>query len=375
MRFSQLFPNRSITVLQNRYSHATLRVASAFSTAASQSPSNARAASISFLGLGRMGSEMAYNLFSKRHALAREEERSIDTIDQSFVVCDAVPEAARAFVRNFQSQFPRSKIRIVETPEEAAMASATVITMLPSSPQVRTVYTGTHGVLSALRTLPPEDRAQTLCIDSTTLDVEVARQVASEVINMGAQMVDAPVSGGVAGAKAGTLTFLVGGSEAAFKLASPFLEHMGRRIVHCGGAGSGLAAKICNNLMLGVEQVVTAEAMLLGQRLGVRPEVLADVIGSSTGACWSMSKNNPVPAATPGIAPPSERDFEGGFATALMIKDVGLAKESAERMGVSLPLGAAAERVYEAATKDLPELTRKDFSSVYRYLESLSMRK
>ena len=124
----------------------------------------------------------------------------------------------------------------------------------------------------------------------------------------------------MAGAKAGTLTFLVGGTEAAFKLACPFLEHMGRRIVHCGGAGSGLAAKICNNLMLGVEQVVTAEAMLLGQRLGVRPEVLADVIGSSTGACWSMSKNNPVPAATPGIAPPSERDFEGGFATALMIK-------------------------------------------------------
>lgn len=125
---------------------------------------------------------------------------------------------------------------------------------------------------------------------------------------------------GVTGAKAGTLTFLVGGNEAAYSLASPILTHMGRRIVHCGAPGSGLVAKICNNLMLGVQQVVTAEAMLLGQRLGIRPDVLADVVGCSTGACWSMSVNNPVPAATPGASPPSERKFEGGFATALMIK-------------------------------------------------------
>lgn len=320
-----------------------------------------------------MGSEMAYNLFSMRHARAREAN-AVNT-DSNFVVCDAIPEAAHAFARHFQSQFPRSKVRVVETPEEATLASSTVITMLPSSPQVRTVYTAANGVLAALRNLPPHERKQTLCIDSTTLDVEVARQVASEVTEAGAKIVDAPVSGGVAGAKAGTLTFLVGGDEAAFTLASPILAHMGRRLVHCGGAGSGLAAKICNNLMLGVEQTVTAEAMLLGQRLGVRAEVLADVIGSSTGACWSMSQNNPVPGARPGVNTPSERGFEGGFATALMIKDMGLAKESAERTGVSLPLGAAAQEIYEEAIKEMPELAQKDFSSVYRYLEGLSVKK
>jgi 3-hydroxyisobutyrate dehydrogenase len=212
--------------------------------------------------------------------------------------------------------------------------------MLPSSPHVRQVYLDSRGIVPTLRSLSPVDAPDTLCIDSTTLDVQVGRDVAAEVHSVGAGMVDAPVSGGmltlririqqwfmfiwsfpgVTGAKAGTLSFLVGGNKQSFGRASPILALMGQRIIHCGPAGSGLAAKICNNLMLGVEQIVAAEAMLLGQRLGLEPAVLASVINNSTGACWSSSVNNPVPGALPDKSPPCERGFEGGFATELMIK-------------------------------------------------------
>ena len=136
-------------------------------------------------------------------------------------------------------------------------------------------------------------------------------------------MVDAPVSGGVAGAKAGTLSFLVGGRRNAFNLAYPFLTHMGQRVIYCGDSGAGLVAKICNNLILGVQQIVVAEGMLLGQKLGLDPKVLASVINSATGACWSSSVNNPVPGALTDKSPPFERDYEGGFATSLMLKVSG----------------------------------------------------
>jgi len=147
---------------------------------------------------------------------------------------------------------------------------------------------------------------------------------------------------------------------------------MGGRLIHCGPAGAGLAAKICNNLMLGVEQIVTAEAMLLGQKLGVAPHVLADVINSSTGACWACSVNNPVPAAVPDKSPPCEREYEGGFATALMLKDMGLAADSASLAETPLPLGTAAQKIYEDALRRQPDLARKDFSSVYKYLQTFS---
>ena len=203
----------------------------------------------------------------------------------------------------------------------AAAISETIVTMLPSSPHVQKVYaTEDGGIIPALQSLTHEDLTSTLCIDSTTLDVEVARSVAKEVNNAGATMVDAPVSGGVAGAKAGTLSFLVGGTEPAFERVSPILSRMGKRIMHCGPSGAGLAAKICNNMLLGVQQIAVAEAMLLGQKLGLEPVVLADVINNSTGACWSSSVNNPVPGALPDKEPPCARDFEGGFATSLMLK-------------------------------------------------------
>ncbi|KAJ7771772.1 3-hydroxyisobutyrate dehydrogenase [Mycena metata] len=317
--------------------------------------------STSFIGLGRMGSEMAYNLFSKQLAVKQESR---------FVVCDALPAAAAAFRQSFTATFPGCDIEIAATPEEATLASELIVTMLPSSTHVDAVYNGneTGGIIPTLRGLPPALARTTVCIDSTTLDVDVSRAVSASVIATGASMVDAPVSGGVTGAKAGTLAFLVGGTPDAFQAVQPILSLMGQRIVHCGPAGAGLGAKICNNLILGVQQVVVAEAMILGQKMGLDPAVLSSVIGSSTGACWSISVNNPVPTALPAASPPCERDYEGGFATVLMEKDMGLASDIASKTGTALPLGDAARRLYEEMIKQQPELARKDFSSVYRFL-------
>ncbi|CCM03860.1 uncharacterized protein FIBRA_06010 [Fibroporia radiculosa] len=319
-----------------------------------------RASSISFIGLGRMGSEMAYNLFSRTLAESGGSAR--------FVVCDARQVVSESFVANFEKQFPGSRVDVVSCPEEALVASQTVVTMLPSSPHVRNVYLESGGIVPALLSLPQEAVQSTLCIDSTTLDVEVARAVAQDISMTGAKIVDAPVSGGVTGAKAGTLSFLVGGTQGAFDSAKPTLSNMGKKIIHCGPSGSGLAAKICNNLVLGVHQIVVAEAMLLGQKLGLGAQVLASVINSSTGACWASSVNNPVPGSIPDKSPPCERDFEGGFATSLMLKDMGLAKDIANSAKTPLPLGSAAEQIYSDVIQHDPDLANKDFSSVYRYL-------
>jgi len=321
---------------------------------------HARSRTTAFVGLGRMGFEMAYNLFSK--SLVESGGAA------QFVVCDAREESARAFASNIASQFPGAKLDVVATPAEAVLASQTIVTMLPSSPHVRQVYAEPNGIIPALRELAAGDAHSTLCIDSTTLDVEVARSTAAEVHQTGATMVDAPVSGGVAGAKAGTLSFLVGGTEEAFRRVSPILSHMGKRIIHCGPSGAGLGAKICNNLVLGVQQIVVGEAMLLGQKLGLDPAVLAGVINSSTGACWSCSVNNPVVGALSDKAPPCTRDYEGGFATALMLKDMGLATEIADTFSSPMPLGEAAEKIYADVIEEAPEYANKDFSSVYQYL-------
>ncbi|OCH95574.1 3-hydroxyisobutyrate dehydrogenase [Obba rivulosa] len=319
---------------------------------------------LGFIGLGRMGSEMAYNLFSRTLVESGGSTR--------FTVCDARQEVAERFVRKFADQFPGAKVDVLSTPAEVAAVSGTLITMLPSSPHVRSAYTEDDGIVPALMKLSPESAKSTLCIDSTTLDVEAARQVAAHVAKTGAIMVDAPVSGGVAGAKAGTLSFLVGGTNTAFELATPILAHMGGRIIYCGSSGAGLVAKICNNLVLGVQQIVVAESMLLGQKLGLDPQVLAAVINSSTGACWACSVNNPVPGAVPEKSPPCERDYEGGFATTLMLKDMGLAKDIADSVGTPLPLGQTAEQIYADVVREDPELADRDFSSVYRYLRLAS---
>ncbi|KAF9001942.1 NAD binding domain of 6-phosphogluconate dehydrogenase-domain-containing protein [Cyathus striatus] len=316
-----------------------------------------------FIGLGRMGYEMAYNLFSKQ---------IVDNPHSQFVVCDAIPDAAQSFRTSFLNKFPAANLAIVNSPADAAaLGSQVIITMLPSSPQVQQVFSG--AIIPFLQTSKLTAQ-NTLCIDSTTLDVNVARDVAVEVGKTGAKMVDAPVSGGVTGAKAATLSFLVGGTKESFTLSHPILSHMGSRIIHCGASGSGLSAKICNNvqlshlLILGVQQIIVAEGMLLGQRLGLNPAILAAVINSSTGSCWSSSVNNPVPSALPDKSPPCEREYEGGFATTLMLKDMGLATSIAGSSGTPLPLGKVAEEIYADVVKKQPELARKDFSSVYKFL-------
>ncbi|KZT74200.1 3-hydroxyisobutyrate dehydrogenase [Daedalea quercina L-15889] len=329
----------------------------------SLTPPTTRPHSVSFIGLGRMGSPMAYNLFSKAVAETKGGTR--------FVVCDARTAVSEAFASNFAKEFPGTQIDLVNSPEEALFASQTVITMLPSTPHVRNVYAEAGGILPALLKIPREAAHATLCIDSTTLDVETARVVAASVGKLGARMVDAPVSGGVPGAQAGTLSFLVGGTKTAYDLAKPTLEWMGKNIIYCGASGAGLAAKICNNLVLGVQQIVVSEAMLLGQKLGLEPQVLASVINSSTGACWASSTNNPVPGTVPDKSPPCERDYEGGFATRLMLKDMGLAIDIAEATKTPLPLGSAAGEIYSEVIEDDPDTAEKDFSAVYRYLRLL----
>ncbi|KAF8797846.1 hypothetical protein BYT27DRAFT_7123847 [Phlegmacium glaucopus] len=318
-----------------------------------------RSRATSFIGLGRMGYQMAYNLFSKQHVKEK---------DWRFVICDVVPDASRAFRAEFMKQYPNAQLSIADTPEEATLNSSCVITMLPSSPQVKSVYSQIIPVLQKLNASSTLE-TRTLFIDSTTLDVDIAREIASSVVNAGAQMVDAPVSGGVTGAKAGTLSFLVGGTEEVFQISQPILSFMGERIIYCGPSGSGLAAKICNNLVLGVQQIVVAEAMLLGQELGLNSSVLASVINNSTGACWASSVNNPVPSALVDKSPPCERDYVGGFATSLMLKDMGLASNVAQQRKSPLPLGEAAKEIYAKAIEKRPELASRDFSSVYRFLK------
>jgi len=301
---------------------------------------------------------MAYNLFSKQYVQAN---------DSRFIVCDVNPDTAHSFCTSFASNYPSAQISYAETPEQATLMSSQIMTMLPSSPEVKSVYSGS--IIPTLQKLHKDPSQDTFCIDSTTLDVDVAREVASNVSKLGVQMIDAPVSGGVTGATAGTLSFLVGGTEESFKAALPILSLMGQRIIHCGPSGAGLAAKICNNLVLGVEQIVVAEAMLLGQGLGLDPAVLASVINSSTGSCWSSSVNNPVPSALSDKTPPCERDYEGGFATSLMLKDMGLATDVARQRQSPLPLGEAAKKLYAKVVEERPELSKKDFSSVYRFLK------
>ncbi|KAI0811243.1 6-phosphogluconate dehydrogenase, partial [Irpex lacteus] len=289
------------------------RLLTSLSRSYSTHPSHAghRHQTTAFIGLGRMGHEMAFNLFSRT---------LVESGGSAHFVCDVVRN-------NFHHHFPGAKIEVV-----TFQLIQTVVTMLPSSPHVQKVYASeAGGIIPALHSKGGH--------------------------KLGATMVDAPVSGGVAGAKAGTLSFLVGGTEPAFDRVSPILSRMGKRIMYCGPSGAGLARRYEQH-----------EAMLLGQKLGLEPAVLADVINNSTGACWASSVNNPVPGALPDKEPPCTRDFEGGFATSLMLKDMGLATEVGDLVGCSLPMGEAAERIYAEVIEAEPELANKDFSSVYRYL-------
>jgi 3-hydroxyisobutyrate dehydrogenase len=223
--------------------------------------------------------------------------------------------------------------------KQAAAQTELVITMLPSSPQVKTVYLGEDGVLAGVgRGIP--------LIDCSTIDPHTAREVASIAAQGGHAMADAPVSGGTAGAEAGTLTFMVGASPAHFDLIKPILEHMGKNIVHCGDSGTGQIAKICNNMLLGITMIGVAETMNLGAALGIDPKVLAGIINTSSGRCWSSDTYNPYPGVMDNV--PAARGYTGGFATDLMLKDLGLATDAAKQAHIPVVLGATAQQLYQS---------------------------
>jgi 3-hydroxyisobutyrate dehydrogenase len=224
------------------------------------------------------------------------------------------------------------------TAKLAADRAELVITMLPSSPHVKAVYLGEDGVLAGVSSGIP-------LIDSSTIDPHTAREVASIAAQRGNAMADAPVSGGTGGAEAGTLTFMVGATLRLFEQISPILAAMGKNIVHCGDSGTGQVAKICNNLLLGISMIGVAEAMSLGVALGIDPKVLAGVINTSSGRCWSSDTYNPYPGVMDNV--PAARGYSGGFATDLMLKDLGLATDAAKQAQQSVVLGAMAQQLYQ----------------------------
>jgi 3-hydroxyisobutyrate dehydrogenase len=220
---------------------------------------------------------------------------------------------------------------------EAAGEAGIVVTMLPAGPHVRSVYLGEGGLVAAAR-------RGSLFIDSSTIDVDTARAVAAEAEARGHRMLDAPVSGGVGGAEAGSLTFMVGGHADAFAEAEPVLAAMGRTIVHAGGPGTGQAAKICNNMILGVTMIAVSEAFALADKLGLDRQKLFDISSKSSGQCWSLTTYCPVPGPVP--TSPANRDYAPGFTAAMMLKDLRLAQAAANRAGALTPLGAQAAQIY-----------------------------
>ena len=266
---------------------------------------------VAFLGLGNMGGPMAANLVKAGFAVA------------GFDLVEAQKEAAAA-----------NGVTIARSAREAVAEADTVVTMLPA---------GRH-VLASWADFLPARAEGALVIDCSTIDVDSAKRAHEAGAAAGALTLDAPVSGGVGGATAGTLTFMCGGSSEAFDKARPVLEAMGKRIVHCGGAGAGQAAKICNNMILGATMIATCEAFALAEKLGLSAQALFDVASTSSGQSWSLTSYCPVPGPVP--ASPANRDYKPGFAASLMLKDLRLAQEAAASVGAATPLGAEAAQLY-----------------------------
>jgi 3-hydroxyisobutyrate dehydrogenase len=285
---------------------------------------------VGFIGLGHMGGPMCANLLAKGHAV-----KAFDLVPA--LVEKAVAKGA-------------AKAASVAHCVEGAEA---VVTMLPSSPHVRCVYGGDDGVVARA----PRGA---LLVDSSTIDPLAAREVAFDAAARGLRMVDAPVSGGTAGAEAATLTFMVGGSAADFEAARPLLACMGRNIVHCGASGNGQVAKICNNLMLAVGMIATAEGMSLAAALGMDPKVFAGIVNTSSGRCWSSDTYNPYPGVLENV--PASRGYTGGFGSDLMLKDLGLATEAARSARVPVMMAALAQQLYQKHSSD--GHGARDFSSV-----------
>ncbi len=278
-------------------------------------------AAVAFIGLGNMGAPMAANLRRAGHAVRGY---------------DLLPSAG-------------SGLDLAGSAKEAAAGADVVVTMLPAGPQVLACYE------DAL----PAAKPGALFIDCSTIDVAAARAAHAMAAAAGMASVDAPVSGGVGGAEAGTLTFMAGGVPAAFARAAPVLAAMGKRTVHCGEAGAGQAAKICNNMILGISMIAVSEAFVLAEKLGLSHQALFDVASAASGQCWSLTSYCPVPGPVP--ASPANRGYAPGFATALMLKDLTLAQDAARGFGAQTPLGAHAQAIYQRFAE---EHARLDFSAV-----------
>jgi 3-hydroxyisobutyrate dehydrogenase len=289
---------------------------------------------IGFIGLGNMGALMAANLVKAGNRVTGY---------------DIVPAAVAALAAKGG--------RAAASAAEAIAAGEIVITMLPAGPQVREVYLGNSGVLGRAR-------RGALLIDCSTIDVDTARAVAAAAREAGFGMLDAPVSGGTAGAAAATLTFMVGGEAGAFARAQPILQAMGRTIVHTGPAGNGQAVKICNNMLLAVSMIGVCEAFTLAQKLGLTPQTLFDVVSKSTGQCWALTGYCPVPGPVP--SSPANRDYAAGFTAAMMLKDLRLAQQAAGAVAAPTPMGAAAAALYQLFVDE--GTGSFDFSAIYRFI-------
>lgn len=290
---------------------------------------------VAFIGLGRMGGPMAANLVKAGHRV-----RGYDLSPASLkAAADAGVEPAASAT-------------------EAVVGAEVVITMLPAGRHVLELYQDIVGAA----------RPGTLFADCSTIDVADARTAHGRAVAAGMRALDAPVSGGVVGAEAATLTFMAGGGEDEFAEAEPVLAAMGRKVVHCGGAGAGQAAKICNNMILGISMIAVSEAFVLGESLGLSHQALYDVASTASGQCWALSVNCPVPGPVP--TSPANRDYRPGFAAPLMAKDLGLAADAARAGGVRAELGLRAAELYAAYAAGAG--TVEDFSGIVRTIRDQS---
>lgn len=286
---------------------------------------------IAFIGLGNMGNPMAANLVKAGHQVI-----GFDLVQENL------------------DQARDNGLSIAASGQDAVAAAEVVITMLPA---------GAH-VLGVYRDILEKVAPGSLLIDCSTIDVDSARQAHELATEKGMLSIDAPVSGGVGGAAAGTLTFMAGGSGEAFAVAEPVLDPMAGRVVHCGDGGAGQAAKICNNMILGVTMIAAGEAFVLAEKLGLSHQALFDVASTSSGQCWSINTYCPVPGPVP--TSPANNDYKPGFAAALMLKDLKLAQEAAQSAGASTPLGASAMQLYSLFNAAGEAET--DFSGIINFL-------
>lgn len=288
---------------------------------------------IAFIGLGNMGAPMAVNLVKAGHQV------------RAF---DLIPASLQSFVAAGGKQASSAK--------EAAEGAEVVISMLPAGKHVSELYSSEDGLLAQL----PKG---CLVIDSSTIDATTARQVGATALKAGIDFIDAPVSGGVSGAEAGTLSFIVGGEAACFARAKPILEAMGKNIFHAGGVGSGQIAKTCNNMLLSVLMAGTAEALQMGIENGLDPKILSDIMVKSSGRNWALEVYNPVPGVMPGT--PACNNYQGGFMVDLMNKDLDLALGVAQESSSKVPMGEQAAALFEAHAK--ANNGKCDFSSIFKY--------